>query len=115
MREKRQRPAGWRTLRVGALELWWSAGEPRVTTALPGEAGAALTQAITVTLAIERADGSGKQLVATLRGRRVAGRPGAAAAISVEPDTVRRIVEAAAPRGAWPTGTGTVRLAGTLP
>ena len=115
MKAKRPRPDGWRTLRVGALELWWGAGEPRVTTPLPGEAGAPLTQAITVTVAIERADGSGKKLVATLRGRRVAGRPGAAATITVEPDTVRRLVEAAAPRGAWTTGTGTVRLDGTLP
>lgn len=113
MREKRARPEGWRTLRVGALELWWSAGEPRVTAQLPDEAGAALTQAIAVTLAIERADGSGKKLVATLRGRRPLTRPGATAVV-VDPETVRRIVEVAAPRGAWPTGAGTVRLDGVL-
>ena len=62
MRELRKRPEGWRTLRVGELELWWSVGEPRVTARLPGDPGEALTQAIALTLTVVRSDGSGKKL-----------------------------------------------------
>jgi len=39
MHERRKRPAGWRTLRVGELELWWTVGEPRVTAPLPSDPG----------------------------------------------------------------------------
>ena len=66
---------------------------------------------IEITLAVERADGSGKKLVATIRGRRALAVPAAGfrdvQTISVEPASVRRLVELAAPRGAWPTGVGT--------
>ncbi|MCX5744804.1 MAG: hypothetical protein NT062_20140 [Proteobacteria bacterium] len=111
MRAPRKRPAGWRTLRIGDVDLWWTVGEPRVTARLPTEAGEALTQAITITLTVERADGSGKKLVATIRGHRALAVPSAGfrdvQTIAVEPASVRRLVELAAPRGAWPTGTGT--------
>ncbi len=99
MKERRSRPEGWRALRVGELELWWTASAPRVTAQL-----ATLAQAIAITLSVERADGSGKKLVATLRAR--TGLRGAQT-IAVEPAAVRRLVETAAPRGAWPTGIGT--------
>ena len=119
MREQRKRPEGWRTLRVGELDLWWTVGAPRVTARLPGEAGEALAQTIAITLAVERADGSGKKLVATIRGRRALSVPAAGfrdvQTIAVEPASVRRLVELAAPRGAWPTGTGTWRTELELP
>ena len=119
MREPRKRPEGWRTLRVGELDLWWTVGAPRVTARLPGEAGEALAQTIAITLAVERADGSGKKLVATIRGRRALSVPAAGfrdvQTIAVEPASVRRLVELAAPRGAWPTGTGTWRTELELP
>ena len=134
VRERRERPEGWRTLKVGDLELWWTVGAPRVTAKLPGEAGdrtalpsgsasrsasGALVQAIAITIAVERADGSGKKLVATVRGRRALCAPVAgfrdAQTIAVEPASVRRLVELAAPRGSWPTGTGTLRTDFDLP
>jgi len=119
VREQRKRPEGWRTLRVGELDLWWTVGAPRVTARLPGEAGEALAQTIAITLAVERADGSGKKLVATIRGRRALSVPAAGfrdvQTIAVEPASVRRLVELAAPRGAWPTGTGTWRTELELP
>jgi len=111
MREIRKRPAGWRTLRVGELELWWTVGKPRVTATLPTEPGPAILQAIELSLVVERADGSGKKLVATVRGRRGLTIPAAGfndvQSIAIEPAAVRRLVELAAPRGAWPTGVGT--------
>ena len=113
MRERRKRPEGWRTLRVGDLELWWGVGEPRVTATLPGDPAEALAQAIALTLTVVRADGSGKKLVVTVRGRRALAVPVAGfrdvQTIAIEPGAVRRLVELAAPRGAWPTGTGTWR------
>lgn len=119
MRERRERPQGWRTLRVGELELWWTVGEPRVTARLPGAPGEALAQAIAITLTVVRADGSGKKLVATIRGRRALCVPAAGfrdvQTIAVEPASVRRFVELAAPRGAWPTGTGTWKTELALP
>ena len=111
MHERRKRPAGWRTLRVGDLELWWTVGEPRVTARLPSDPGDAVTQAIEITVVVERADRSGKKLVAKVRGRRALCVPAAGfrdvQTIAVAPAAVRRLVELAAPRGAWPTGTGT--------
>ena len=119
MRERRERPAGWRTLRVGELELWWTVGASRVTARLPGDPGEALAQTIAITLTIQRADGSGKKLVATIRGRRALAVPAAGfrdvQTIAVEPAAVRRLVELAAPRGAWPTGTGTWQTELELP
>lgn len=110
MRELRKRPEGWRTLRVGELELWWSVGEPRVTARLPSDPGDALVQAIAITLTVVRSDGSGRKLVVTIRGRRALAVPAAGfrdvQAIAIEPGAVRRLVEHAAPRGAWPTGRG---------
>jgi hypothetical protein len=110
MREIRKRPKGWRTLKVGELELWWTVGAPRVVATLPGKPGEAITQAITVSLVVERADGSGKKLVATVRGKRGLSIPAAGfdnvQSIAIEPAAVRRLVESAAPRGAWPTGVG---------
>ncbi len=102
MRELRERPEGWRTVRVHELDLWWHAGEPRVT-------AQGLTQHLTIAVSIERADGSGKKVRATLRGTR-AFKFGAPATIEIEPETIRRCVAHAAPRGAWPTGTGTITL-----
>ena len=97
IRMRRERPEGWRTLKLGALELWWGASEPRVT-----------PEVIDRTLTIVRADGSGKQLVVRIRGvRTLATR--LVTTIAIEPAHVRRFVEQAAPRGAWPTGTGSVR------
>lgn len=119
MHERRKRPAGWRTLRVGELELWWTVGAPRVTARLPGEPGEALAQEVAITIAVERADGSGKKLVATVRGRRALCVSAAGfrdvQTIAIEPAAVRRLVELAAPRGAWPTGTGTWRTELELP
>ena len=119
MRERRTRPDGWRTLKLGDLVLWWTVGAPRVTATLPGAPGEALAQAISITIAVERADGSGKKLVATVRGRRALCVPAAGfrdvQTIAVEPASVRRLVELAAPRGAWPTGTGTLRTDLALP
>jgi hypothetical protein len=111
MRERRKRPEGWRSLRVGELELWWGVGEPRVTARLPGDPGEPLAQAIALTVTVVRADGSGKKLVVTVRGRRALAVPAAGfrdvQTIAIEPGAVRRLVEQAAPRGAWPTGPGT--------
>jgi hypothetical protein len=111
LRELRKRPEGWRTLRVGELELWWSVGEPRVTTRLPGDPGEALTQAIALTLTVVRSNGSGKKLAVTVRGRRALAVAAAGfrdvPTIAIDPGAVRRLVEHAAPRGAWPTGRGT--------
>ena len=119
MRETRKRPKGWRTLRVGELELWWTVGEPRVTARLPTTSNEAPTQAIAITLAVERADGSGKKLVATIRGHRALCVPSAGfddvQTIAIEPAAVRRLVETAAPRGAWPTGSGTWKTELELP
>jgi len=113
MREPRKRPKGWRTLRAGELELWWTVGEPRVTARLPRTANEAPVQEIALTLTVERADGSGKKLVATIRGHRGLAIPAAGfrdvQSVAIEPATVRRLVDDAAPRGAWPTGTGTWR------
>ena len=106
-------------MRVGELDLGWHVGEPRVTARLPGDAGGALTQAIAITLAVERADGSGKKLVAAIRGQRALSVPAAGfrdvQTIAIEPASVRRLVELAAPRGAWPTGTGTIKTEFDLP
>ena len=111
MKPRRKRPEGWRTLHVGELELWWTVGAPRVTAKLATEPGGAPLQAITLTLAVERADGSGKKLVAKIHGQRGLAIPAAGfrdvQSVAVEPSTVRRLVEMAAPRGAWPTGVGT--------
>lgn len=111
MKERHKRPAGWRTLHVGELELWWTVGAPRVTAKLASD-GAPL-QAITLTLTVERADRSGKKLVAKLHGYRGLAIPAAGfrdvQSIAVEPSTVRRLVDLAAPRGAWPSGSGTVQ------
>ena len=119
MRARRARPEGWRTLKVGELELWWTVGAPRVTAKLPGAPGEALAQAIAITVAVKRADGSGKKLVATIRGRRALAVPAAGfrdvQTIAIEPASVRRLVELAAPRGAWPTGTGTWKTELDLP
>ncbi|MEJ7598868.1 MAG: hypothetical protein WKG01_13250 [Kofleriaceae bacterium] len=119
MRERRQRPEGWRSLRVGELELWWTTGEPRATARLPGEPGEALAQAVTITLAVQRADGSGKKIVATIAGKRGLAVPSAGfrdvQTIAVTPAAVRAFVEWAAPHGAWPTGTGTLKTALALP
>src|SRR5262249_7043879 len=72
------------------------------------EPGHAPTQTIVLSLVVERADGSGKKLVATIRGRRGLAIPSAGfsdvQSIAIEPSAVRRLVELAAPRGAWPTG-----------
>lgn len=110
MRERREKPEGWRNLKVGGLVLWWTVGEPRVTARL-GTPGTAPLQAITVTLAVQRTDGSGKQLKATIRGYRAIAVPAAGfrdvQSFAIEPSAVRALVELAAPRGAWPTGTGT--------
>lgn len=109
MREPRKRPKGWRTVHVGALELWWTVGEPKVLARL-GASGEAPVQLITLSLVVERADGSGKKLKATIRGRRGIAIPAAGfrdvQSISIDPAAVRRLVELAAPRGAWPTGVG---------
>ncbi len=102
MRELRKRPDGWRTLRVHELDLWWHAGEAHIT-------AEGLTQHLTIAVSIERADGSGKKVRATLRGTRTF-TFGAPATIEIEPDTIRRCVARAAPKGAWPTGTGTITL-----
>lgn len=111
MKDLRKRPQGWRTLRVGELELWWTVGEPRATATLPGTPGEVLAQEISISLTVVRADGSGKKLVASIRGRRALCVPAAGfrdvQTIAIEPSAVRRLVELAAPRGAWPTGTGT--------
>ncbi|HEV7559651.1 MAG TPA: hypothetical protein VGO00_29445 [Kofleriaceae bacterium] len=119
MRPIRKRPSGWRTLRVGELELWWTVGEPRVIANLATEPGHAPTQTITLSLVVERADGSGKKLVATIRGRRGLAIPSAGfgdvQSIAVEPSAVRRLVELAAPRGAWPTGVGSWQTELELP
>ncbi len=96
---------------MGELELWWTVGEPRATATLPGTPGEALAQDISISLTVVRADGSGKKLVASIRGRRALCVPAAGfrdvQTIAIEPSAVRRLVELAAPRGAWPTGTGT--------
>lgn len=119
MREIRKRPQGWRTIRVGELEMWWTVAEPHVTARLPGDPGEAVSQAISISLTIERADGSGKKLVASIRGRRALCVPAVGfrdvQTIAIEPATVRRLVEIAAPRGAWPTGPGTLRTELELP
>jgi len=99
----RRRPDGWRTIKVGQLELWWTTSEPRVAAQL-----ATMQTAYSVTLTVVRSDGSGQKLVATLRGTRplaMRDQP-----IAVEPAQVKRVVEQAAPRGAWPTGTSTWKL-----
>lgn len=119
MKELRKRPQGWRTLRVGELELWWTVGEPRVTATLPGNPGEALAQEISISLTVMRADGSGKKLAAMIRGRRALCVPAAGfrdvQTIAIEPAVVRALVERAAPRGAWPTGTGTWKTELELP
>lgn len=119
MKELRKRPHGWRTLRVGELELWWTVGEPRATATLPGAPGEALAQAISISLTVVRSDGSGKKLVASIRGNRALCVPAAGfrdvQTIAIEPAAVRRLVELAAPRGAWPTGTGTWKTELELP
>jgi hypothetical protein len=102
VRELRKRPAGWRTVRVHALELWWHAGEARVT-------AEGMTQLVTMLVAIERADGSGKKLRVTLRGKRPF-KIGGPTTLEIQPETIRLCVEQAAPKGAWPTGTGTITL-----
>jgi hypothetical protein len=111
VQELRKRPEGWRTLRVGELELWWSVGEPRATAWLADQPGKVPSQAIVFTLSVARADGSGKTLVVTVRGQRALAVPAAGfgdrPTIAIEAGAVRRIVEQAAPRGAWPTGRGT--------
>lgn len=113
MRELRKKPQGWRNLRVGELELWWTVGVPRITARLAITPGEAPVQQIEVVVVVERADGSGKKLMATLRGHRALCVPVAgfrdAQTFSIEPAAVRRLVEQAAPRGAWPTGSGTIR------
>jgi hypothetical protein len=110
MIEPRKRPEGWRTLRVGELELWWTVGAPRVTARLPGDPAEALAQEIALTLTVVRSDASGKKLVVTVRGKRALAVPSAGfrdvQTIAIEPGAVRRLVELAAPRGAWPTGRG---------
>lgn len=115
MRERRTRPEGWRTLKVGELVLWWTTSPPWSAPA-PDQLGCLVVR---VTVTIERADGSGKRLVATLHGRRalalsVAGLA-EAPTIAIEAAAVKRLVETAAPRGAWPTGTGAWRTAVELP
>ena len=119
MKELRKRPQGWRTIRVGELELWWTVGEPRVTATLPGAPGEALAQDVSLSLTVVRADGSGKKLVASIHGRRALCVPAAGfrdvQTIAIEPAAVRRLVELAAPRGAWPTGTGTWKTELELP
>ena len=119
MRERRTRPAGWRNLHVGELVLWWTVGAPRVTAVLGGGPMAATCQAITLTVTVERADGSGKKLVATIRGQRALTVPAAGftdvQTIAIEPAAVRRLVETAAPGGAWPTGKGVWRTELELP
>lgn len=119
MRERRTRPQGWRNLHVGELVLWWTVGAPRVTAVLARGPGTATCQAISVTLTVERADGSGQKLVATVRGERALAVPAAGFAdvqtIAIEPAAVRRLVETAAPRGAWPTGKGVWRTELVLP
>ena len=82
------------------LDLWWHAGAARVV-------AEGMTQLVTIPVAIERADGSGKTVRVTLRGTRPF-RIGSAAMIEIQPDTIRACVERAAPKGAWPTGTGTI-------
>ena len=66
-----------------------------------------------------RSDGSGKKLVASIRGHRALCVPAAGfrdvQTIAIEPAAVRRLVELAAPRGAWPTGTGTWKTELELP
>jgi hypothetical protein len=100
MRALRKRPDGWRTLRVYELDLWWHAGAARVV-------AEGMTQLVTVPVSIERADGSGKTLRVTLRATRPF-KIGGSAVIDIQPDVIRACVERAAPKGAWPTGTGTV-------
>ncbi len=101
MRERRQRPDGWRTLRLHAYDLWWHAGAPHVKTE-------GLTEVFSIAIAIERADGSGKKLRATWRGTRPF--EFGASPIAVDPDTIRRCVARVAPKGAWPTGTGVIAI-----
>ncbi|MFT3697819.1 MAG: hypothetical protein QM831_32060 [Kofleriaceae bacterium] len=105
MRENRKRPEGWRTIRVGELELWWTVGKPHVEARLSDG-----YQHITLSLVVERADGSGKKLKATIHAKRGIAIPAAGfrdvQSVAIEPATVRRLVELAAPKGAWPTGTG---------
>lgn len=119
MRKPRTRPEGWRTLKVGELVLWWTVGQPRVTAELSGGPDRATCQAIRLTVTVERADGSGKKLVATVQGQRALTVPVAGftdvQTIAIEPAAVRRLVETAAPRGAWPTGPGVLRCALELP
>ena len=57
----RRRPDGWRTIKVGQLELWWTTSEPRVAAQL-----ATMQTAYSVTLTVVRSDGSGQKLVAAL-------------------------------------------------
>ena len=82
------------------LDLWWHAGAARVV-------AEGMAQLVTISVSIERADGSGKDVRVTLRGTRPF-KIGGAATIEIEPDTIRACVERAAPKGAWPTGTGTI-------
>jgi hypothetical protein len=119
MREIRKKPEGWRNLRVGELALWWMVGKPRVTAKLGGLTTGATVQAIEVALVVERTDGSGKKLRAMVRGQRALCVPAAGfndvQTFSIEPSAVRELVERVAPRGAWPTGTGTITAELTLP
>lgn len=119
MRERRTRPAGWRNLHVGGLALWWTVGKPRVAAQLASAPGGAPYHAISLTITVERVDGSGQKLVATVHGQRALALPAAGFAdvqtIAVEPSAVRRLVETAAPGGAWPTGKGVWRTELTLP
>jgi hypothetical protein len=119
VKEIRKRPAGWRTLRIGELELWWTVGEPKVTARLPGDPSEGLAQEIALSLTVVRADGCGQKLVATIRGRRALCVPApgfqTVQTIAIEPASVRRLVELAAPRGAWPTGTGVWKTELVLP
>ncbi|HEY0194541.1 MAG TPA: hypothetical protein VGC42_25690 [Kofleriaceae bacterium] len=115
MQELRKRPEGWRTLRVGELELWWSAGEPRITAGVRAEPGEPLSQAVAITLTVMRSDASGKKLVCILRGHRALAGLGGGQTLAIEPSAVRRVVEQAAPRGAWPTGRGTLTAELALP
>lgn len=119
MRERRTRPQGWRTLHVGDLVLWWTVSAPRVTAVLASGPDTVTCQAVSLTITVERADGSGQKLVATVRGERALAVPAAGFAdvqtIAIEPAAVRRLVETAAPRGAWPTGKGVWRTELALP
>ena len=109
MRELRTKPDDWRNLRAGELALWWTASAPRV---IP-RPSSGMVQELEVAVLVERADGSGKQLRAVIRGQRAVGLR-SAAAFTVEPSAVRELVERVAPRGAWPTGTGTITAELTL-